>query len=203
MGDSEHAHLALTNPIHGALQFILDHYHEARERDQRLDTSHPLWQTFRTLEQILRGSDPVKRRQPDLAVDWSLGKGNWARIPWIAFLDRRPHARAKMQRRAEKLSQEKYVQALHAAGFLFDNKINLHTEASLGIDYECATIAHKLYPRVGVPLDQVLRQDLEAFSEPMMGISSIGVASKSNLQLNRSKNRPLLLPHSQLLPHQY
>lgn len=208
MADSQYTRLLLNNPIHGSLQFILEHYHEARERDQRLDTTHSLWQTFRTLDQALRGSAPVQRRQPNLTMNWSLGKGNWARVPWVAFLDRRettttrqgvygvflfcedmsgvyltlnqgvtqfieqdrrPQARAKLRARAEQLRREKYVSALSSAGFLLDNHISLHTEASLGVDYEYATVAYKLYHKDGVPLDRDLQQDIEALLQAYDG----------------------------------
>lgn len=31
----------------------------------------------------------LKKKYPDIELKWSTGQGNWAKIPWIAFLDRR------------------------------------------------------------------------------------------------------------------
>jgi hypothetical protein len=79
----------LNNPLCSSLELILGQYHRAREQEQKFDRNHPLWATFRALEKALSGSEPVRRRQPSLTVTWSLGMGNWARVPWAACLDRR------------------------------------------------------------------------------------------------------------------
>lgn len=48
----------------------------------------PALQTMQRLVQLLRDSAPVQAR-PEIKVVGSVGKGNWAGVPWIAFLDRR------------------------------------------------------------------------------------------------------------------
>jgi hypothetical protein len=89
MDDLERMHALLLNPIQARLSFILEQYHVAREKDQTLEARHPLWQTFVTLGEALVASEPIQRRQPQLRVRWSLGKGNWSRVPWVALLDAR------------------------------------------------------------------------------------------------------------------
>ena len=72
MSDSQHTHLSLTNPIHSALQFILEHYHEARERDQRLDTRACSLNHLRSSEQ----REPLPRSGGDsLAAIYSAVSG--------------------------------------------------------------------------------------------------------------------------------
>jgi 5-methylcytosine-specific restriction protein B len=48
----------------------------------------PVQQSMRDLVRLLREAAPVQAR-PELKVVGSVGKGNWASVPWIAFLDRR------------------------------------------------------------------------------------------------------------------
>ena len=81
LADLHHMQHLLNNPLCSSLELILAQYHRAREQDQKFDNTHPLWATFRALERALPGSEPVKRRQPSRAVTWSLGMGNWARVP--------------------------------------------------------------------------------------------------------------------------
>lgn len=48
---------------------------------------HRLWRVFESLAMFLQNQ--VKNHRPRLVVKASPGKGNWARVPWIAFLDAR------------------------------------------------------------------------------------------------------------------
>lgn len=48
---------------------------------------HPLWRVFENLAKFFQRH--VRKRRPRLIVKASPGKGNWARVPWIAFLDGR------------------------------------------------------------------------------------------------------------------
>lgn len=73
--------------ISGALQFILDHYLSAREREQ-FGSASDIWKACQHLQDSLEASSPIHTR-PTLRVTWSVGQGNWARVPWVAFLDRR------------------------------------------------------------------------------------------------------------------
>jgi MrcB-like, N-terminal domain/AAA domain (dynein-related subfamily) len=47
-----------------------------------------LWATMESLKRRLQ-SLPSVRQRPDIIVNWSLGKGVWANIPWVALLNRR------------------------------------------------------------------------------------------------------------------
>lgn len=196
MDDLDRMHALLLNPIQARLKFILEQYHEAREKDQVLDTQHRMWQTFATLGEALLASEPIQRRQPHLRVRWSLGKGNWARVPWVALLDSREttttqhgiyvvwlfcedmsgvyltlnqgvtefkgaRRREQLRGRAHRLRGATYARALTDAGFALDDSITLHTEASLGRDYEFGTIAHRFFATKQVPPDNELRRALE------------------------------------------
>jgi 5-methylcytosine-specific restriction protein B len=48
----------------------------------------PLWAAMESIKERLASSPAVASR-PNLSVKWTLGKGNWAKVPWIAILDRR------------------------------------------------------------------------------------------------------------------
>jgi hypothetical protein len=47
-----------------------------------------LWAAMDAIKGRLEASSPVASR-PNLLVKWTLGKGNWAKVPWIALLDKR------------------------------------------------------------------------------------------------------------------
>jgi 5-methylcytosine-specific restriction protein B len=66
---------------------ILRLYVNARSKDPFRRT-HNLWPKFEAIRNDLLASDPVKSRPP-LIVQWSAGQGNWARVPWIALMDKR------------------------------------------------------------------------------------------------------------------
>ncbi len=69
-----------------ALQSILERYVQARLRETF--GKHPLRTNFENVKKVLVSSNPVSSR-PDLSVRWSMGQGNWAKVPWIALLDSR------------------------------------------------------------------------------------------------------------------
>ena len=69
-------------------------------------------------------------------------------------------AREHLRALAENLRQ--YSENLSQHGFALDDKIDLHTAASLGTDYEASTRAHKFYAAGSVPDDPALVNDLEA-----------------------------------------
>lgn len=56
-------------------------------RSQPYGVVQPLWSSASHLRQWLQDFEPVKFR-PKLSVSWSAGKGVWARVPWIAILNR-------------------------------------------------------------------------------------------------------------------
>jgi hypothetical protein len=61
-------------------------YPERRSRP--FGTDHELWTVISQLQQRLNKLPAVASR-PTLRVTWSVGQGNWARVPWLAFLDSR------------------------------------------------------------------------------------------------------------------
>ena len=72
---------------------ILADYVRARREDRCAKDNddgktHPIWALFERAAELLRTSDALKRH-PHVKVDWSVGKGLWARVPWIALMDDR------------------------------------------------------------------------------------------------------------------
>lgn len=47
----------------------------------------PMWTHMAEVVRSLQSLDAVRAR-PHIKIDWSLGQGNWARVPWIALLNR-------------------------------------------------------------------------------------------------------------------
>lgn len=70
-----------------SLEFILSEYTGARATGS-FGKQHPVWSEFDRLKIIFENSNDVKKH-PNIKVNWSAGQGNWAKIPWIAFLDNR------------------------------------------------------------------------------------------------------------------
>lgn len=69
------------------MELVLAGY-EAARKDEPFGGKHELWDVFDTLKREFAGSPSVRSR-PTLSVMWSAGKGNWANVPWISFLDER------------------------------------------------------------------------------------------------------------------
>lgn len=69
--------------------------------------------------------------------------------------------RTQLRTRAAELRGDRAVRALATHGFLLDEPIDLRTDAYRGLAYEAGTIAHKLYLKDELPLDEVLEADLE------------------------------------------
>lgn len=67
------------------LSRILDEYEDVKQEPMK---GHRYVEFRREIESDLEGFDAVQGR-PTLDVSASFGRGNWARIPWIAFLDER------------------------------------------------------------------------------------------------------------------
>jgi hypothetical protein len=72
--------------IRDGIEEILDEY--GRARSGQFGSTAEVWATFEHLNDAFSTSPPVISR-PTLSARWSAGRGNWARIPWIAFLDAR------------------------------------------------------------------------------------------------------------------
>lgn len=72
--------------IRGDLERFMAMYPERRSRP--FATDQELWSVISALQQRLKTLPSVADR-PTVRVTWSVGQGNWARIPWLAFLDTR------------------------------------------------------------------------------------------------------------------
>jgi len=75
------------------LEEILDIYPEARDSKSYGKTgtdgeTRRIWTLFEQAKELLEESSVVSQR-PHLQVDWSVGRGKWARAPWMALLDER------------------------------------------------------------------------------------------------------------------
>lgn len=79
-----------TTPDSSALQELFERfmaeYPDARSGPFRGD--HPVQSLMRRIAEELQQSTPLTGR-PEVAVKASVGLGNWAGVPWVAFLDRR------------------------------------------------------------------------------------------------------------------
>lgn len=64
---------------------VLNEYGQAR---QVPSGSSDLWKARQEMESIIQGLDVVKAH-PQLRAKLSFGRGNWASVPWLAFLDAR------------------------------------------------------------------------------------------------------------------
>ena len=72
--------------IRGDIERFMEMYPERRSRP--FATDQELWSVISSLQQRLKTLPSVARR-PTLKVTWSVGQGNWARVPWVSFLDSR------------------------------------------------------------------------------------------------------------------
>lgn len=67
------------------LEQILSQYAPARSSGS-FGRGHPIRRSFVTLKNAIE-SLPALRYQCSLRVEWSVGKGNWAAVPWLALID--------------------------------------------------------------------------------------------------------------------
>ena len=78
---------ASSNSLQSLLQDILENFQTARENEP-FGANNSIWQKFEEFVQLLRQTETI-RSYPTINIKWSVGMGNWARVPWIAFLDNR------------------------------------------------------------------------------------------------------------------
>jgi hypothetical protein len=189
--------LEAENNLQLGFETILSKYIDVSIREP-FGKQNETWAAFDALHKNLLDSDAI-RKYPNLNVLWSVGQGNWSKIPWIAFLDPREtntiqrgtyvvflfredmsgvyltlaqgvtklkeemttsEARFQLRKKATELRGD--LKELLGQGFLLDDHIDLHTEKSLGTNYEYSTIAYKLYKTGSIPNDEILRKDLDA-----------------------------------------
>lgn len=75
------------SPIGASLEAILSSY-VATRTSLPFSKSGEVPRAFEQLTSLLTQSE-VLRRHPNIRVSWSIGKGNWANVPWVALLDSR------------------------------------------------------------------------------------------------------------------
>jgi MoxR-like ATPase len=73
--------------LRSGIEQVLTEYADARASES-YGSAAPMWQTFKDLGQTFNEAGPVADRSTVLAT-WSVGAGNWARVPWVSFLDSR------------------------------------------------------------------------------------------------------------------
>jgi hypothetical protein len=70
--------------VKSSFDTILSNYLRARLKP--FGREHALWRVFEELDTRLQA---YLSKHPTLRVKWGVGKGNWTRVPWFAFLDSR------------------------------------------------------------------------------------------------------------------
>jgi hypothetical protein len=70
--------------LHDDFEWILENY----SRTTKFSKNHPVYVRLKGISQQLASKPSIKNR-PNLHIEGSVGQGNWARVPWIAFLDDR------------------------------------------------------------------------------------------------------------------
>ncbi len=73
--------------IQSSLEEILSSYVEISQNEPYGQLPE-LWAHFETIQSCLEQASTVRSRS-SLQVSWSVGRGNWARVPWIVLLDQR------------------------------------------------------------------------------------------------------------------
>ena len=73
--------------IRGAVECFLALYPETRA-SKGFGVDSELWASLNNLQRMLFAT-PTLRPRPHVHVTWSVGQGNWARVPWVALLDQR------------------------------------------------------------------------------------------------------------------
>ena len=84
--------------------------------------------------------------------------------------------RETIRQRSEEL--RRFAGRLSEAGFALSNEIELHTEHSLGKDYQHGTVAHRLYESGCVPPTRALLEDLRLLVDAYDGIVTAQLARR-------------------------
>lgn len=74
-------------PIKGLsdnLAIILKDYVSAR-LGQPFSSNHQIWQVFKDIEEKINDNGNIPN---NVKLRWGVGQGNWAKVPWIAFMDK-------------------------------------------------------------------------------------------------------------------
>ncbi len=76
-----------TEPIEGlsdGLTIILKDYVSARSGEP-FGSNHQIWQVFKDIEEKINDNGDISN---NVTLRWSVGQGNWAKVPWMAFMDK-------------------------------------------------------------------------------------------------------------------
>ena len=73
--------------LQSALERFLARYPEIRA-GKSFGVDEELWGAMEDLKEVLLATAPLRRRS-HVRVVWSVGHGEWARVPWVALLDDR------------------------------------------------------------------------------------------------------------------
>jgi hypothetical protein len=73
--------------LQSLIEKILSEHASARS-GQPFGSAHPLWKTFTAFARKVEALLNITAAST-LRVEWSLGKGNWSRVPWLAIIDAR------------------------------------------------------------------------------------------------------------------
>lgn len=60
------------------LRKVLSSFLNARQTGKTVDKNHEVWSVFQSLGKTFSESEAV-RNHPDIKVNWSVGRGNWAK----------------------------------------------------------------------------------------------------------------------------
>lgn len=73
--------------IRELLEIILQEY-IISSGNEAFGKDNDIWQLFSKLEEAFTKTQPIQD-YPEVTVKWSIGQGNWGKVPWLAFLDSR------------------------------------------------------------------------------------------------------------------
>jgi len=160
------------------IESILDAY--AGERATRFSSTTVAWDTFSRLRDELAGLTAVQSYET-LKLVFSVGKGNWASVPWLAFLDTRETTSAKhglyclflfredmsgvylaLTQGSAKPREKDRIRGLLPplnSGFRTDDEVDLRGNGTAR-SYADRVIAYKLYQRGSVPDDVTIEHDV-------------------------------------------
>jgi hypothetical protein len=170
------------------LSAILETYAQAR-RSEPFSRQAPVWNDFEELQEEL-AELPEVRFYSTLDLVFSVGKGKWARMPWLAFLDTREttsaqrgvycallftedmsgvyliltqgvtEPRALREHFGERKTAIRQLVPQLAERFRLDDEIDLHSHTGHAVLYAHSAIAYKLYSRDALPTDDEIEADI-------------------------------------------
>jgi len=152
----------------------------AGERATRFSSTTIAWDTFSRLRDELAGLTAVQSYET-LKLVFSVGKGNWASVPWLAFLDSRETTSAQrgvyclflfredmsgvylaLTSGSAEPRKKEHIRGLLPplnSGFRVDDEVDLRGNGTAK-SYADRVIAYKLYQRGDIPDDVTIEHDV-------------------------------------------